>query len=183
MTVDRSRPRRRKRDIVNSPGPKDQFTISPFRDPTSRGVSEKSIVRQPFRCLSTCHLRDALRTRFGSRFTIVSTNRVCCALFRVLDFQRLIDRNGHVIRCELPGQLCSVLRSLSGCVHAEVLRVPRLIRCDSSSGGFERREPLELAIKAISDHVFDLEHLRLPCPPLAVTRGPLEEMLPSEGVG
>ncbi len=102
-----------------------------------------------------------------------------CALFRVLDFQKLVERNGHVVRVELPGQLCSVLRSLPGCAYAEVLRTAPLSDA-IIVGVFERHDSLELAAKSVSVHVFDLDHLRLPCPQLAIARGPLDEVLPSE---
>ena len=62
--------------------------------------------------------------------------RGCSGQFTVKDFQRLCDMNGHVVKVELPGQLCLFLRKREGCRWAEVLRTPHLANA-AVIAGFE----------------------------------------------
>jgi hypothetical protein len=104
------------------------------------------------------------------------------ARFTVKDFQRLTDMNGHVVRLELPGQVCSFLRRSGGCECAEVLRTPHLADAVVVAT-FRDERALEDAATALASHVFQLQHFRLPCPPLDVTRKPLQELLSSDTAG
>ena len=104
--------------------------------------------------------------------------------FTVLGFQRLCDENGHVVRVDLPGAICSYVRAHPGCRYAEVLRTPQFADA-SIVAVIETRAMLDQLIKALSRHEFRLPQwagpeVILPRLPLETAIGSLDEAL---GVG
>jgi hypothetical protein len=106
----------------------------------------------------------------------------CCATgavaarFVLTDFQHLCDANGHVVKLDLPGQVCGFLRAHPGCTYAEILRTPHLADA-VLIGIFNSKTAVRDIAAALSSQVFQLQHLTLPCPPMAVTDGLLERLL------
>jgi hypothetical protein len=104
------------------------------------------------------------------------TSKSVCVRVTILDFQDLIDDNGHVVRLDLPGSICGDLRRSTGCTYAEVLHTENLSDAEVIAL-FEGSVAADRSIEGILARTFQLEHLALPCPPLAVTRGPIDQIL------
>jgi len=116
---------------------------------------------------------DEIRRTAGARYA----QGHVYARITILAFQRLCDENGHVVRVELPGQICGFLRASPRCVYAEILHTPNLADA-TVVGVFESLGALDTAVAGLSTTVFELEHFTLRCPPLDITRGSLDDVLP-----
>jgi hypothetical protein len=99
-----------------------------------------------------------------------------CLRITVRDFKRLCDENGHVVKLDLPGKICGVLRTYMGCMYAEVLHTPNLSDAVVIAD-FTSKAMSEAASAELTGSTFQFEHLKLPCPPLAITSGSLADVL------
>lgn len=97
------------------------------------------------------------------------------ARINVRDFAGVCVAYGHIVPLELPGAICSFLRTHLGCLYAEVQRIPDQHE-PAIVGVFQNEAMLEIAVTQLSSHTFSLDY-GLPCPPLEISTGTLIQVI------